>query len=110
MINRRTFFLGLIAAPAIARAEMLMPVKLWRPSATRLSNGLLLCDGGWLRASDEPELFSLLGHLYGGSHDRFRLPDMRAAVESPPVGVTLIKYGITSAGMILPSLDSWGES
>jgi hypothetical protein len=103
MINRRAFFLGLMAAPAIARAEMLMPVKLWRPSATRLSNGLLLCDGGWLRAGDEPELFSLLGHLYGGSLDRFRLPDMRPTID-PPTGVTLIRYGITPNGIITPSL------
>jgi hypothetical protein len=106
MINRRGFVLGLIAAPAIARADMLMPVKLWRPSAIRLSNGLFLCDGGWLRTSDEPELFSLLGHTYGGSGDRFSLPNMLPTID-PPTGVILVRYGIASAGIITPT---WGDS
>ena len=53
--------------------------------------GWLLCDGRVLDAKDYPELFSALGHLYGGSDDRFHLPDLRGKVLRGIGGVNVSK-------------------
>lgn len=39
--------------------------------------GWMLCDGRTLDTHSYPELFAVLGHLYGGSDDAFRIPDYR---------------------------------
>lgn len=39
--------------------------------------GWMLCDGRLLASSQYPELFAVLGHLYGGANDTFQLPDYR---------------------------------
>ena len=43
------------------------------------SIGWLLCDGRELSASEYPELHAALGYLYGGSGDKFKIPDYRGA-------------------------------
>ena len=78
-INRRGFLTGLglvIAAPAIVRASALMvaprrpwPLVLWR-------NGRLVCNGAFINARDYPDLFSAMGHSFGGDGQTFRLPDL----------------------------------
>lgn len=39
--------------------------------------GWMLCDGRMLKTNWYPELFAVLGYLYGGSDDTFRIPDYR---------------------------------
>jgi microcystin-dependent protein len=41
------------------------------------SQGWMLCDGRALSASAYPELFAVLGYLYGGQGEQFRIPDYR---------------------------------
>lgn len=41
------------------------------------SMGWMLCDGRSLSCSAYPELFAVLGYLYGGEAESFRLPDYR---------------------------------
>lgn len=41
------------------------------------AQGWMLCDGRTLNSSQYPELFSVLGYLYGGSGDSFNIPDLR---------------------------------
>jgi len=38
----------------------------------------LLCDGSILNVAQYPELYRVLGHLYGGSKGTFNLPDYTA--------------------------------
>ena len=54
---------------------MIGEIKIW-PSAT-IPDGWLLCDGSLLERSEYPELFDVIGTLYGSdSGDDFRIPDM----------------------------------
>lgn len=39
--------------------------------------GWILCDGTLLEVSKYPELFAVLGYLYGGKNDQFKIPDYR---------------------------------
>ncbi|KQB42577.1 tail fiber protein [Flavobacterium aquidurense] len=39
--------------------------------------GWMVCDGSALNASQYPELYVVLGNLYGGSGNTFNLPDLR---------------------------------
>lgn len=39
--------------------------------------GWMVCDGSALNASQYPELYAVLGNLYGGSGGTFNLPDLR---------------------------------
>jgi len=41
------------------------------------AQGWMLCDGRSLKAAAYPELFAVLGYLYGGSADSFNIPDYR---------------------------------
>jgi rhizosphere induced protein len=41
------------------------------------AQGWMVCDGRSLNASMYPELFAVLGYLYGGSGNSFNLPDLR---------------------------------
>jgi len=41
--------------------------------------GWMLCDGRALEAALYPELFAVLGHLYGGAGGTFTIPDYRGA-------------------------------
>ena len=45
-----------------------VPIEAW---------GWMLCDGRTLSAADYPELFAVLGTLYGGSDGTFCIPDYR---------------------------------
>ena len=37
--------------------------------------GWMLCDGKPLEVSQYPDLFAVLGYLYGGDNDKFNIPD-----------------------------------
>lgn len=39
--------------------------------------GWMLCDGRSLSSADYPELFAVLGHVYGGAGAQFNIPDYR---------------------------------
>jgi len=39
--------------------------------------GWMLCDGKSLGVSQYPDLFAVLGYLYGGGKDNFKIPDYR---------------------------------
>ncbi len=55
-------------APTGSPPAVTAPIEAW---------GWMACDGRTLRVGDYQELFAVLGHLYGGSGDTFRLPDYR---------------------------------
>jgi Phage Tail Collar Domain len=97
--DRRGFLTGLIVAPAIVRVSslMAMPRAPWPPFVMD-ADGRLVCNGALLRASDFPELFSVLGNSYGGSDGHFRLPDLTSCRSSPVelVGPTF-RYVINTA-------------
>lgn len=81
-LSRRSFFLGagaLVAAPSIVRASSLMPVKV----PTFVPEPWLVCDGRAVLKSQYPDLFRVLGNMYGGDHGKtFNLPDMRGMLYS----------------------------
>lgn len=39
--------------------------------------GWMVCDGRSRKISEYPELFAVLGYLYGGKDDEFKIPDYR---------------------------------
>ena len=49
----------------------LAPIRKGQP----VYDGWIVSDGRTLKRSDYPELFYVLGHLYGGKGDEFNLPD-----------------------------------
>lgn len=62
----------------LAYAGVLPPPQALPPHAVPLeAHGWMLCDGRMLEARQYPELFLVLGHLYGGSGDQFCIPDYR---------------------------------
>jgi len=40
-------------------------------------SGWLLCDGASYNIADKPDLFNIIGYLYGGSGATFKVPDLR---------------------------------
>jgi hypothetical protein len=83
ILSRRGFLAGLsslLAAPAVVRAEALMPIKVWRPPL-RWRDGYIILNGAELKISEFPDLFDAFGHHFGGQGTTFRLP----ASWSPPV-------------------------
>ena len=81
VLPRRAFLrglVGLIAAPAVVKADILMPIKVWPPIIWRKGRfnwDMLVCNGAELRVADFPELFEYLGYQHGGAGPFFRLPD-----------------------------------
>lgn len=71
-----TAFAGTLGAPDSAGAATTVtpqayvtdPLEAW---------GWMFCDGRLLRTYDYPELFAVLGYVYGGSGNEFRIPDYR---------------------------------
>lgn len=66
-------------------------------AGTTAPAGWLLCDGSEVRTSDYPELFSVIGYIYGDSATliglgTFKLPDMRGRF---PLGLDNMNNGIT---------------
>lgn len=62
-------FAGKIAPrPSITPSEYTTPIE---------SFGWIVCDGTPLLVSEYPELFAVLGYLYGGQNGEFNLPDYR---------------------------------
>jgi hypothetical protein len=76
-MSRRGFLAGLgslLAAPAVVRAESLMPIKVWRPPLI-WRDGLIACNGVELAVADFPDLFAIVGYIHGGCGPKFRLHD-----------------------------------
>jgi hypothetical protein len=71
-MDRRQFF-KLAAAAAVATQLPNIPV------VEDKLGGWLLCDGSELSATKYQTLHSIIGKLYGGSENSFKLPDLRAA-------------------------------
>jgi len=63
--------------------------------------GWLVCDGRTLETHNYPELFAVLGYLYGGSDNNFKIPDLR--------GMFLRGVGADSASNELRTKASGGE-
>lgn len=69
-------FAGTLGAPdsagastSVAAQEFVTnPLEAW---------GWMACDGRTLSSHDYPELFAVLGYVYGGSADQFQIPDYR---------------------------------
>jgi hypothetical protein len=98
LIARRKFLIGLVAAPAIVRINNLMPVRAWSIPLI-WKNGLLVCNGAALRINDFPELFAVLGNTYGGSDNKFNLPDFGPITNIVP-SIVPNGNGILPTGMI----------
>lgn len=45
-----------------------------------IPDGYLFCDGGTYDTGDYPELFDVVGYVYGGSGSDFNVPDLRSRV------------------------------
>ena len=69
------------------------------------SQGWMVCDGRMLAVEDYPQLYMVLGYLYGGADGQFRLPDYRGGFlgqgapqqDGGPHGTAvsyLIKFGV----------------
>lgn len=99
MTSRRGFLMGLgaaLAAPAIVRAELIMPVRsLVKPAAPSIGDivsktmaGLepwLPCDGRALSRAVYAELFQVIGTTYGAPDaDTFNLPAMPQTIMKGP--------------------------
>lgn len=90
-LSRRGFLLGLgaaLAAPAIVRAEIIMPVRKVVlpppiPPGRSLALGWLPCDGREVSSFAYPDLFDVIGRQYGGSAwlKTFKVPDMNWATQ-----------------------------
>lgn len=82
MISRRSVLFGLgaaLAAPAIVRASVIMPVR----SITVPKAHLMPCDGRSVSAADFPDLFKATGcpaRGPTGSVGTFRLPELAERV------------------------------
>ena len=77
ILSRRGFLAGLsslLAAPAVVRAEALMPIKVWRPPLI-WRDGLIAHNGVELAIADFPDLFTIFGYMHGGCGPKFRLYD-----------------------------------
>jgi Phage Tail Collar Domain len=77
ILSRRGFLAGLsslLAAPAVVRAEALMPIKVWRPPLI-WRDGLIAANGVELAIADFPDLFTIFGYMHGGGGPKFRLYD-----------------------------------
>lgn len=62
----------------------LIPVGVIVPFAGKKApSGWALCHGGSLPKGEYPELFDMVGYVYGGEGNEFGIPDMRTRV---PVG------------------------
>lgn len=67
------------STPGGDTAGMLLgEIRMWAGFPLRVPSGWLVCDGSELLISANPELFGVIGHLYGRSSDpttRFKLPN-----------------------------------
>jgi hypothetical protein len=99
VLPRRNFLKGLaalIAAPAVVKAEILMPIKVWRPPL-EWREGFVVLNGAELKASEFPALFEVFGHHFGGQGATFRLPSTVWNVSE-----TLISSDATQRGFFYP--------
>lgn len=69
-----TAYAGQVAPPALGASSS---GSAWGAPASVEPWGWIACDGRSLVTALYPELFNILGYLYGGSGDSFALPDYR---------------------------------
>lgn len=72
--------LGLVAAPAVVKADSIMRVVAWKPPlpvVNEVMSGWLECNGALIDRAAYPELFAALGTHYARDLDRAILPDFR---------------------------------
>ncbi len=95
-LSRRSFFLGagaLVAAPSIVRTASLMPVKVPK----FVPEPWLVCDGRAVLKRHYPDLFRIIGNVYGGDGTQhFNLPDTRGGLVRPG-GMLQAQYVIATA-------------
>ncbi len=63
-----TAFAGTLGTPDSSSPPVTNPLEAW---------GWMYCDGRTLVSADYPELFAVLGYVYGGSDNNFQIPDYR---------------------------------
>lgn len=117
-LSRRSMlagFLSSLAAPAIVKADMLMPISVWRygPRPTVLAPGILLCNGAEVERSMFPELFSMMGTKFGAGDGKYTFlipstPHSRFDESAKPMGLVVsgranIKLGRIGQGFDLGS-------
>lgn len=95
-------FLSTLAAPAVVKADMLMPIRMWRygPRPVVLADGILLCNGAEVERSAFPELFRLMGTRFGDGDGKytFLIPNSKQSV-----------MGLVAAGEIPISFGQVGQ-
>jgi hypothetical protein len=114
-LPRRAFLkglVGLIAAPAVVKAENLMPIVVWRPPVVR-REGWVLYNGATLKAAEFPDLFNYFGGWRGRGRQGFQMihkvvsatgsPNFR----SPPVSGTLDAFSTVLGPLIPSSVATW---
>jgi hypothetical protein len=77
VLPRRGFLkvlVGLVAAPAVVKAESLMPIKVWS-TPIQWREGFVVLNGAMVKTEDFPTLFAIFGHTFGGRGRTFRLPE-----------------------------------
>lgn len=79
----------------------LIPIGLISPFAGGTTPpGWLLCVGTSLLTSSYPELFNVIGYVYGGAGSNFSLPDLRGRAS----------YGASGSGVGHATVDTIGKS
>lgn len=98
-------FLSALAAPAVVKADMLMPIKMWRygPRPVVLADGILLCNGAEVERAAYPELFRRMGTRFGDGDGRFTflIPSVPArgfSGQVSPMGL-VAKEGVKSTAL-----------
>jgi len=117
--SRRGFLgglLGLVAAPAVVKADNIMRVVAWKPDRLLIAPietiaGWLECNGATVSVDHYPELLSAMGDIYGGDGKTFTVPDLRdrPVIGRIPVEGSSMTYIINTrkwngmpVGMIMP--------
>lgn len=97
MLNRRALLTGLIAAPLVAKATNLMPIRIPIIPATGLEPWLP-CDGRELLTRQYPKLARALGDIITTRvrTPTFRLPDLRPMSCVGPIMDVPYRYEIAT--------------
>ena len=91
----------------------LIPVGVIVPFAGKTApSGWALCHGGTLPKDEYPELYDMVGYVYGGEGDDFGIPDMRTRVpvgydvRNPPFNTIGAKGGAAEVRLTTSQLPS----
>ncbi|WP_107956208.1 phage tail-collar fiber domain-containing protein [Campylobacter concisus] len=70
------------------------------PSQKAIPAGFLLADGRSLKKSEYPELFNVLGYIYGGSGENFNLPNFSDGKFMRSIGGNAVGLGVVQQDAI----------